>query len=93
MVTGPTAFGAVNTPAAEIVPAEADQFTAVLKLPVPSTVAVHCSFPPWASVGLGQEAVTEVIVGVGVGVGVGVDAGGGPKYPLMSRITFVGLVT
>ena len=91
MVTGPAAFGAVNTPVAEIAPAEADQFTAALKLPVPATVAKHCSFAPWASVGLGQATVTDVIVGVGVGVGVG--AGGGPKYPLTSKITCVRSVT
>jgi hypothetical protein len=40
-VTLPGDAGAVNTPELLIVPADAVQFTAELKLPVPETVAVH----------------------------------------------------
>ena len=45
-------LGAVKTPVLEIIPAEADQVTAVLL--VPSTLAVNCRLPP---------AVTLVLVG------------------------------
>lgn len=45
-------LGAVKTPALEILPADADQLTAVLL--VPCTLAVNCRFPP---------AVTLVLVG------------------------------
>jgi hypothetical protein len=84
MVTDPAAFPAVNTPAAEIVPAEAVQFTAVLKFPVPCTVAVQASLAPSARLGLGQETVTEVIVGAGVGVGVGEGEDELPPQPAMA---------
>ena len=69
--TWPAEFGAVKSPAEDTVPAEADQFTAELKLPVPWTVAEHGSVSPSARVGLGQATVTEVMAGAGVGVGVG----------------------
>ena len=84
MVTDPAVLGAVNTPAAEIVPAEAVQFTVVLKFPVPCTVAVQVSFAPSARLGLGQETVTEVIVGAGVGVGVGEGEDEPPPQPAMA---------
>lgn len=52
----------VNTPPAVIVPLVADQVTALLKFPVPETVAVHAVV--WfGRIELGlQDALTDVIV-------------------------------
>jgi hypothetical protein len=63
--------GAVSTPDEEIVPLDADQFTAVLKLPVPMTTTVHGSDAPEAS-GEVQLGTTEVTLEAGVG-GLGVE--------------------
>lgn len=63
-VTGPTVLGAVKAPEEEMLPADACQVTAALKLPVPWTLAQHwtdCpSFREWA-----HDTVTEVMVGGG----------------------------
>lgn len=61
---------AVSTPAVEIVPADADQFTAVLKLPVPMTATVQGSDAPEAS-GVAQLGTTEETLEAGVGCGFG----------------------
>jgi hypothetical protein len=52
--------GAVNTPAEEMDPALALQVTALLKLPVPPTVALHWLVPPELTVPGEQLTVTEV---------------------------------
>ena len=67
MMTGPVVAGAVKRPVVEIVPADADQLTAALKLPVPCTRAEHWSVWPAVTVGLMQVTVTEVMVGGGSG--------------------------
>ncbi len=54
--------GAVNKPAEEIVPALAVHVTAVLKLPVPLTVAEHWLVPPELTVVGEQLTVTDVTV-------------------------------
>ena len=71
MVTVPAVAGAVNSPDAEIVPALADQLTAVLV--VPETVALNCCVPPvrtFAVAGVTAEIETtigdDVIVTVAV---------------------------
>ena len=56
------AAGAVNIPLASMVPALDPQETAVLKLPVPATVAVHVLvWPDCTEVGV-HDTVTEVMV-------------------------------
>ena len=55
---------AVNRPVESTVPALAAQVTAVVKEPVPTTVAVHwLVWPDWIDVGV-QETVTDVTVAV-----------------------------
>ena len=56
--------GAVNTPALDIVPLDADQVTAWLKLPVPVTTTVQVSDAPEAS-GDAQLGTTETTLGAG----------------------------
>lgn len=58
--------GAVYMPELEIVPVPVLTFhvTAVLKLPVPITVAEHWLVPPYVIVIGEHESVTEVILGV-----------------------------
>jgi hypothetical protein len=58
--------GAVNTPALEIVPLDADRVTAVLKLPVPLTTTVQVSDAPDAS-GDAQLGTTETTLDAGTG--------------------------
>jgi hypothetical protein len=73
------AVGAVNTPEAEIVPLDADQVTALLKLPVPLTSTVQVSDAPEAS-GEAQLGTTEVTLEAGAGgSGVGVEPPPHPK--------------
>ena len=56
--------GAVNRPAMVIAPPpETDQVTALLKVPVPCTLALHCEVAPAATVAGAQEAATEEMVG------------------------------
>ena len=65
--------GGVNTPSKEMLPALTDQVTALLKFPVPRTVALHCDVgedPDCGScntAGL-HDGVTEVMVDVGGGI-------------------------
>lgn len=66
--------GAVNTPELDTVPLDADQITALLKLPVPVTTTVHVSEAADAS-GEAQLGTTEVTVDAGV-VGAGVTGAG-----------------
>jgi len=54
-------------------PPEADQATAVLKLSVPCTLALHCEVAPAATVAGAQEAETEEMVGEVVCGGVVLD--------------------
>jgi hypothetical protein len=61
-VTDCGVVGAVRTPFAEILPAEAPQVTALEKLPVPVTVAVQLDVAP-VSTGVWHRTVTDVIVG------------------------------
>ena len=66
--------GAVRLPLDEIVPAEVDHVTALLKLPVPLTDAVQLLVWPLSIDAGVQLTVTDVIVGWGAGgsgVGVG----------------------
>ena len=56
--------GAVNTPALDIVPLDADQVTAWLKLPVPVTTTVQVSDAPEAS-GDAQLGTTETTLDAG----------------------------
>lgn len=58
--------GAVNTPALDIVPLDADQVTALLKLPVPVTTTVQVSGVPEAS-GDAQLGTTETTLDAGTG--------------------------
>jgi hypothetical protein len=58
--------GAVNTPALDIVPLDAAQVTALLKLPVPVTTTVHVSDAPEAS-GAAQLGTTETTLDAGTG--------------------------
>jgi hypothetical protein len=58
--------GAVNTPALDIVPLDADQVTALLMLPVPVTTAVQVSDAPEAR-GDAQLGTTEATLDVGTG--------------------------
>src|ERR1019366_8411642 len=67
-VTGPAAFGAVKRPEAETVPADAFQVTAVLKLPVPCTLAEHWLVCPSGTEGAAHDTVMEVMVGGGAGL-------------------------
>jgi hypothetical protein len=60
------AVGAVNTPALEIVPLDADQVTALLKLPVPLTTTEQFSDAPEAS-GDAQLGTTETTLDAGTG--------------------------
>ncbi|HEX4311460.1 MAG TPA: hypothetical protein VHZ25_15610 [Acidobacteriaceae bacterium] len=62
-VTLAAAAGAVNSPAELIDPPEADQVTALLKLPVPCTVALHCEVAPAVTVEGEQVTDTEEIIG------------------------------
>jgi len=56
--------GAVKRPAAVMAPPpETDQATAVLKAPVPCTLALHCEVAPVATLAGAQEAETEEMVG------------------------------
>jgi hypothetical protein len=56
--------GAVKRPAVVMAPPpETDQVTAVLKVPVPCTLALHCEVAPAATVAGVQEAETEEMVG------------------------------
>lgn len=65
-VTLPDDPGAVKSPPELIVPPLAVHCTAVLKLPVPCTCAVHCEVPPGFTV-VGLQAVeTEVMVDAAV---------------------------
>jgi hypothetical protein len=57
--------GAVSTPDEEIAPLDADQITAVLKLPVPVTTTVHGSGTPEAS-GEAQLGTTEDTLEAGI---------------------------
>ena len=63
---GAITVGAVNTPALEIVPLDADQVTAVLKLPVPLTTTMQVSDAPDAS-GDAQLGTTETTLETGTG--------------------------
>jgi hypothetical protein len=56
--------GAVNTPALDIVPLDADQVTPLLKLPVPVTTTVQVSGVPEAS-GDAQLGTTETTLDAG----------------------------
>jgi len=58
--------GAVNTPALDIIPLDADQVTALLKLPVPVTTTVQVSDAPEAS-GDAQLGTTETTLDAGTG--------------------------
>jgi len=58
--------GAVKTPALDIVPLDADQVTALLKLPVPVTTTVQVSGVPEAS-GDAQLGTTETTLDAGTG--------------------------
>ena len=53
--------GAVSTPELEMVPAEVDQVTAVLVVPV--TVAVNCWVPPAETVAPVGEIATDTVLG------------------------------
>jgi hypothetical protein len=64
-------FGAVNRPVLVMVPAAADQFTAVLVLPV--TVAVNC----WDAPATSPTPAGERDIEIGVGGGEGGAGGGG----------------
>jgi hypothetical protein len=69
--------GAVSTPDEEIVPLDVDQFTAVLKLPVPMTTTVHGSDAPEAS-GVAHLGTTDDTLEAGVGCGFGFSIAGMP---------------
>ena len=60
------AVEAVNTPALDIVPLDADHVTALLKLPVPVTTAVQVSDAPEAR-GAAQLGTTETTLDAGTG--------------------------
>lgn len=62
--------GAVKSPEGLMVPADADQVTAVFDVPV--TVAVNCCVPDTARLIIAGEMITDTVVGVGLGEGVGV---------------------
>jgi hypothetical protein len=62
-VTLAAAAGAVNSPAELMDPPDTLQVTAVLKLPVPCTVALHCDVAPVVTVEGEQATDTEEIVG------------------------------
>jgi hypothetical protein len=56
--------GAVKRPAEEMAPPPVtDHVTAVLKVPVPWTLAEHCEVAPGATVAGVQDADTEEMVG------------------------------
>lgn len=61
-VTGLAVAGAVKSPDELIVPAVDDHVTVELKLPVPSTVALHCEVELVPMVDGAHVAATEVIV-------------------------------
>ena len=50
-------------------PPETDQVTAVLKFPVPCTLALHCEVAPLATADGAQVGATEEMVGDAVGGG------------------------
>ena len=61
IVTCPTAEEVSNSPELEMVPADADQSTRLLKLPVPCTEAAHWALPFAKTTELLQDKLTEPI--------------------------------
>ncbi len=83
-VTVPAVVGAVNTPAAEMEPALADQVTAELYDPEPCTEALHCAVPPPETDEGLQITETAVIAGL---CDAGVASGVLPPQPAAKTAT------
>jgi hypothetical protein len=81
--------GAVRLPVDEIVPAEVDQVTVLLKLPVPVTAAVQALVWPLSIDAGAQVTVTDVIVGWGAG-GTGVGVGELPPQLTRNKVAAKG---